>query len=82
MYGPDSYLYETNMALLATLADAELSDAELIAQLAPGTSALAELSGWLVAALGRGLATVGAWLTPPVETVEQSGAYWMYPPLY
>lgn len=81
MHGPDSYLYETNMSLLATLTDEELSDAALIAQLAPGTAALNALGAWLSAALGRGLAAVAAWLAPPAVSDEQAAAPWLYPPI-
>ncbi|HMQ33690.1 MAG TPA: hypothetical protein PKD53_23360 [Chloroflexaceae bacterium] len=81
MYGPDSYLYETNLTMLATLTDEELSDAELIAQLAPGTAALNAVGAWMAAALGRGLAAVAEWFAPPVVSDEQAAAYWVYPPI-
>lgn len=79
MYGPDNYLFETNMALLTTLTDEELSDAELIAQLAPGTTALLELGAWLAGACARAFTAVYTFLT---LTPEQSAHYRTYPPLY
>lgn len=81
MYGPDSYIYESNLTLLATLSDEELADPQLIAQLTPGNVVLAELGAWLGAALARGLAALAAWYAPPVETPAQAGVYWLFPPL-
>lgn len=74
MYGPDSFIYESNLTLLATLSDEELADPQLIAQLAPGNVVLAELGVWLGAALAE-------WFAPPVETPAQAGVYWLFPPL-
>lgn len=79
MYGPDSYLYETNLSLLATLSDDELADAVLVAQLTPGTTALVELGAWLAGACARGAAAVAAWFAPTAEQVER---YRALPPLY
>ncbi len=81
MYGPDAYLFETNMVLLANLSDEELSDPTLIAQLTPGTTALNELGAWLSGALERGLNAVADWFAPAHESPERAG-YWMFPPLY
>ena len=82
MYGPDSYLYETNMTLLATLSDEELADADLVAQLTPGTTALAEVSSWFASALSRGLTTLADWFAPVGEPAEAVNSYWLHPPLY
>lgn len=82
MYGPDSYLYETNLALLAELSDEELADPALVAQLTPDATVLAELAGWLADRAIRGLAALAEWFAPPAEVVESVPAQWLYPPLY
>lgn len=82
MYGPDSYLYETNLALLAELSDEELADPALVAQLTPDATVLAELTGWLADRAIRGLAALAEWFAPPAEVVESVPAQWLYPPLY
>lgn len=81
MYGPDSYLYETNLNLLASLTDEELADPAVVAQLAPGTAALAGLAAWAAGAIARGVEALAAWFTPPVAADEPTAAYWVYPPM-
>lgn len=80
MYGPDGYLYETNLTLLASLSDEELADPAVIAQIAPGTAALAELGAWLAGAAAAAFVALAAWFAPPAEHAAEG--YWPHPPLY
>jgi hypothetical protein len=80
MYTPDSYLYETNLALLASLSDDEPASAELLAQAAPG-AALAPLARWLVAVCKGALAGLAAaFAYAPSE--EEAEANWRYLTLF
>ncbi len=80
MHGPDSYLYEINLTLLASLSDEDLADPAIIAQIAPGAAALAALASWAAGALARGVEALAGWLAPPADHVAAEG-YWHYPPL-
>ena len=75
MYGPDSYLYETNLALLASMGDDELADLDTLAANASSSAILAELGAWL----GGALAAIADWFAP---TAEQAEHYRAMPPLY
>lgn len=81
MYGPDSYLYETNLALLATLSEEELADPTIVAQLAASALPLAGMGEAIVSAAARALTIIAAWFAPATEEETATGL-WMYPPLY
>lgn len=82
MYGPDSYLFETNLSLLAQLSDEELADPTIVAQITPGTTALAVLGEQLAAAIGRAVTALGAWFAPVADPDNPEAALWIYHPLY
>jgi hypothetical protein len=80
MYTPDSYYYESNLALLASLSDEELADPELMAQLAPG-AVFAPLAAWFAELCKGALAGLAAALTY-VPDDDESAAYWLYRPMF
>jgi hypothetical protein len=80
MYTPDSYYYETNLMLLATLSDEELADPELLAQLAPG-AAFGPVVAWLADICKGALASLLAAFTY-VPDGDESAAYWLYRPMF
>lgn len=82
MYGPESYLYESNLALLATLSDEELADPTLLAQITPSTTTLAALGQALAAMIWQGLEMLGAAFAPVGDPDELSGASYIYLPYY
>ena len=82
MYAPDSYLFESNLALLATLSDEELADPTLIAQITPSTATLVVLGQALAGVIWEGLQMLGAAFAPAGDPDEPGSAFWLYLPYY
>ena len=79
MYGPDEFIYQTNLTLLSTLTEEELSDKELMAELTSGsgTIEIAKVGLELLKYAGNKILN---WLAPSGDPSKATYIYWMYPP--
>ena len=79
MYSPESYLYETNLNLLATLSDEELADPALIAQLTPSPASFVALAQAIGDVLWSGLEALAGAFAP---AGDPDAAAYHYLPYY
>jgi hypothetical protein len=82
MFSPDSYLYDTNLSLLATLSEEEIADPALVAQIVEGPSPIEAVGHMLLTLVGSGLARLVAAFAYTPHVQEPGAEYWLLPPLY